>query len=251
VVLFIPLVWGVLWRLGRRDDLGEAQGRELIDRELSAMGSMSLQERKVAAVFLLAAGLWIAGDFLRPEISPRVPRFWPGFKFETKHYEAGVAMLSGGLLAAFRLLSWASFRRIPWSTLVLLGGSFGMAEGIKESGLSKWLEMRLGVLAGMPEFWQIALATGATVGLSAVASNTGTVSVLLNVLPRSVLVFCATGIGSSLDFMLPAGTPPNAIVFGSGYIRLPVMMKTGFWLDLAAVAILTLYTFLYVRLLFP
>jgi sodium-dependent dicarboxylate transporter 2/3/5 len=51
--------------------------------------------------------------------------------------------------------------------------------------------------------------------------------------------------------MLPAGTPPNAIVFGSGYIRLPVMMRTGFLLDVAAVLVVWLYTFLYVRWFYP
>jgi sodium-dependent dicarboxylate transporter 2/3/5 len=247
VVLFIPLVWLVLWRVARRDDLGSAQGRDVLDRELAAMGSMSRGEKRVAAVFLGAALLWILGDPLRKRAGPLVPEFWPGFKFEGKHYEAWVAMGAALVLVAFRAVSWSSVRRIPWSTLVLLGGSFAMAEGIRGSGLSQWMAERMGGLAGLPGFWQIFLASLATVGLSAVASNTGTVSVLLNVLPRSLPVFWAASIGASCDFMLPAGTPPNAIVFGSGYIRLPTMMRTGFALDLAAVAAITLYTFFYVR----
>ncbi len=251
VVLFIPLVWLVLWRVARRDDLAGAQGRDVLDRELAAMGPMSREEKHVAAVFLLAALLWILGDPIRKVLGPRVPLFWPGFKFEGKHYEAWVAMGAALVLVLLRAVSWASIRRIPYTTLILLGGSFAMAEGIRGSGLSDWMAARMGGLARLPEFWQILLASLATVSLSAVASNTGTVSVLLNVLPRSLTVFWAAAIGASCDFMLPAGTPPNAIVFGSGYIRLPTMMKTGFALDLAAVAAITLYTFFYVRLLHP
>ena len=81
----------------------------------------------------------------------------------------------------------------------------------------------------------------ATVFLSAVASNSATVNVMLNVLPRSLPLLFSAAIAASCDFMLPAGTPPNAIVFGSGYIRLPVMIRNGFVLDVLAVLAATLY----------
>jgi sodium-dependent dicarboxylate transporter 2/3/5 len=143
-----------------------------------------------------------------------------------------------------------ALRRVPWSTLLLLGGSFAMAAGIEGSGLSKWIALQFHGVAGMPLAAQIGLATGGTVALSAVASNTATVNVALNVLPPAMPVLAATMIAASCDFMLPAGTPPNAIVFGSGAIRLPVMMKTGFVLDLLAVVVITVYMLVYGRLLF-
>ena len=251
VVIFIPLVWWALWRLARRDDLGEAQGREVLDRELKALGSMSAAEKRVAGVFLGAAALWIFADPIKSALASRVPAFWEGFRFQGKHVEAWVAMAAGLSIVALRCLSLKSFLRIPWGTLVLLGGSFGMASGIDGSGLSKWMAERLSGLAGLPAFVQVGLASLATVGLSAVASNTGTVSVLLNILPQTMPVFAATGMGASCDFMLPAGTPPNAIVFGSGYIKLPTMMKTGFALDLSAAVMIAVYAYLYVPLLFP
>lgn len=245
VVLFIPVVWAVLWRLARKDDLGTMQGREVLDRELASMGPMSRGEKKVGLVFIAAAVLWMAADLVVPKAAPV---FWSGFK--PKHYEAGVAMAAGIALMLLRTVSLKAFLRIPWGTLVLLGGSFAMAEGVTASGLSDWMQLKLAALAELPLFWQIALATLATVALSAVASNTGSATVLLNILPRSMAVFSATAIGASCDFMLPAGTPPNAIVFGSGYIRLPVMMRTGFLLDVSAIVLITLYTFFYVRHLF-
>lgn len=122
-----------------------------------------------------------------------------------------------------------------------------MAAGIEGSGLSGFITLLLEPLARLPLAAQLAIATAATVGLSAVASNTATVNLLLNVLPRSLPVLSACAIAASCDFALPAGTPPNAIVFGSGYIRLPQMMRTGFLLDLLAVVVIVLYTLAYLR----
>ena len=154
-------------------------------------------------------------------------------------------MLAAASLLAGRVLSLPALRRIPWGTLVLLGGSLAMAHGIEESGLSLWLGERFGGLAELPLAGQIAVATTGTIGLSAVASNVATINVVLNVLPPNLPVLFAITMGASCDFMLPAGTPPNAIVFGSGYIRLSTMMRVGFMLDVAAAIIVTLYMLVY------
>lgn len=246
VVLFIPLVWAVLWRLGHRDAPQGGQGREVLERELASMGPMSGREKAVLGVFLAAAALWVGSDILRDGARSA----WPGLKLAGKHAEAAVGMAAGLALVASGLLSLKSLRRMPWGTLVLLGGSLAMAAGIEGSRLSDWMSARLAGLAALPLVAQIGLAALATVGLSAVASNVGTVSVLLNVLPASPAVLSASAIGASCDFMLPAGTPPNAIVFGSGRVRLPDMMKAGFLLDLAAAGLATAYVFLYARHLF-
>lgn len=247
VALFIPLVWAVLWRRARRDSFESLQAREVLDRELAALGRISGPERKVLAVFLTAAALWIFGSVIRPAVAPWVPRFWEGFEFREKHYEAAVGLGAGLALLAGRVLSPGRLRRIPWDTLLLLGGGFALAAGVEGSGLSRWLALELRAIAGLPVPAQIALAALFSVGLSAVASNTATINVLLGLVPRSLPVLFSVTIGCSCDFMLPAGTPPNAIVFGSGYIRLPVMIRTGFLLDLAAVLAITLYGSIYLR----
>jgi solute carrier family 13 (sodium-dependent dicarboxylate transporter), member 2/3/5 len=245
VVLFVPVVWGVLWLLARRDGLDRVHGRELILRELSAMGIPSRKERAVAIVFLAAAALWISSSVVHPLVGPPISRLLGGFRVQGKHYEAGVSMLAAGSLVACRVLSLPALRRLPWGTLVLLGGSLAMAAGIEESGLSLWLGERFGRLVELPLAGQVAVATTGTIGLSAVASNVATINVVLNVLPASLPVLFAITMGASCDFMLPAGTPPNAIVFGSGYIRLSTMMRVGFLLDVAAAILITLYMLAY------
>lgn len=249
VVIFLPVVWLSLWMTARKDVIASAAARDALDDELVAMGPMSAGERRVAVIFGLAALFWIAGDPVRAAISPFVPVFWKGFQFKGKHYEAWVAMSAAAALVVTRSVSLASLRRLPWSTLVLLGGSFGMAAGIESSGLSRWMAGQISTVAGMSPLPQIGLATLATVMLSAVASNTATINVALNVLPPSLPLLSASMIGASCDFMLPAGTPPNAIVFGSGYVRLPTMIRTGFLLDLSAVIVTTLYCHFYVAYL--
>jgi sodium-dependent dicarboxylate transporter 2/3/5 len=240
-VLFIPVIWLVLWRLGRTADFGAEASAEVLRREIAALGPMLGGERIVAGVFASAGLFWVLGDPLRPLIAPLVPIPWEGFKFVAKHYEASVSVLAALALIALRSLSWAAFRAMPWSALLLLGGSFALASGIEGSGLSQWLARSLAVLATMSLPAQLMIAVSASIALSAIASNTATVNVMLNILPRSLPVLFATAMASSCDFALPAGTPPNAIVFGSGYVRLPTMMRTGVVLDVLAAVLLTLY----------
>lgn len=248
VVIFLPLVWWVLWRLGRYDAPTATHGRDVLDRELRSLGPWSRGEKLVALVFVLAAVAWVFGDPLRGLLAPRVAPL-VGFKIVGKHYEAFVAMTAALVLLLARGVSFAALRRIPFGTLVLLGGSFAMAAGIEGSGLASWLARIMEPVARLPLAGQLALAIPATVALSAVASNTATINLMLNLLPRSLVVLSGTAIAASCDFALPAGTPPNAIVFGSGYVRLPVMMRTGVLLDVLAAVIITLYAFFYLSLL--
>jgi sodium-dependent dicarboxylate transporter 2/3/5 len=251
VAIFLPLIWLWLWRYARRDRFDFRGGREALGQQLAEMGPLSGAERRVAIVFACAALLWIFGDLVRGLIAPAVAAALPGFKMAGKHYEASVAMLAAAALIAARVLPLPAWKRIPYGTLVLLGGSFAMAAGIEGSGLGKWMAGELAVVASLPLWLQITAAAAATVALSAVASNTATVNVALNVLPPALPVLAATAIAASCDFMLPAGTPPNAIVFGSGYIRLPVMIRIGFVLDVAAVLLISVYARLYLVHLFP
>ena len=265
VILFIPLVWAMLWRVARRDvaaatsgyakNEAKDEGRRVLDRALAQLGPMQRNERMVAGVFLVAAALWIAGDPLRQLVAPALTRTGqlvsPGFRFLSKHYEATVAMTAAASLIALRTVSWRALARIPWGTLLLLGGSFAMAAGIESSGLAAYLATWLRALGGLPLGLELLLTSLATVALSAVASNTATVNLMLNILPRSLPVLTVASIAASCDFALPAGTPPNAIVFGSGYIRLPTMMRTGILLDLAAALLLAGYGYLYLQYLLP
>lgn len=255
VVLFLPLVWWVLWRVGRRDRLAGEVGREVVDSELAKLGNVRRPERIVLVVFLVTAALWIGGKWLTQLLAPEVT----AFKLTSAHVEGGIAVLAA--LALFflhtggrQVLSLPALAKVPWETLLLLGGGFAMAAAIQQSGLSAYASAQLSVLRGMPPFAQVLVASLACVALSAVASNTSTIAVMLVVLKDAVApdvmttaLFAAT-IAASCDFALPAGTPPNAIVFGSGYVTIPRMARSGVILDALAAVIAAIWCFLVVRI---
>ena len=181
-------------------------------------------------------------------------------RVQTSQLEAAVSMGAALLLmvwpvAGRRALQLPALRAVSWRTLVLLGGGLSMAAGIEASGLSAWLGDTLHALRDLPPLAQTSLASVVTVALSAVASNVATIAVMLNVLAESVspgnavtVLFAAT-IASSCDFALPAGTPPNAIVFGSGYVTIPRMARVGVVLDLAAALLAAVWCWLAVPVL--
>jgi sodium-dependent dicarboxylate transporter 2/3/5 len=232
MVLFLPVVFLGLRRLLNED---RAFVREVaVAEELARLGPMSTGEKRAAAAFFLAATLWILGDPLRELVTPLVPALWPGFKLAGKHWEAAVAVGCAATLFPLRVLGLDAFRTLHWSSLALLGGSFAMAGGIDGSGLSREIAGAVAGVESLPLLLQTTLAASVSIALSAVASNTATVNVLLVVLPRTLPVLTGAAIGASCDFALPAGTPPNAIVFGTGRVRLPDMVRTGAGLDVAA-----------------
>ncbi len=255
VLLFLPLTWYMLWRVGRADHLPKHFGATVLQEELHKLGPVKKSERAVLAVFLSTAALWIFGKLLTDFVQAQ----FPTAKLTSAHVEGGIAVLAALVLLFMRVenrqsLELPSLRHVPWESLLLLGGGFAMAAGIQKSGLSEWLGTQLAVVRDLPPFLQVLLTCLTTVALSAVASNTATIAVMLNVLKDAVqpgmlttVLFAAT-IAASCDFALPAGTPPNAIVFGSGYITIPRMAKTGAVLDLAAAVVTAIWCWLIVRL---
>lgn len=255
VLMFLPITWYMLWRIGRRDHLPKQFGATVIADELRKLGPIKNSERAVFAVFLLTAAMWIFGKLLTELVQAQ----FPAVKITSAHIEGGIAMLAAVVLLLLRVekrqtLEWRSLRFVSWESLLLLGGGFAMAAGIQKSGLSEIMGMQLAGVRDMSPFLQVVLTSVSTVSLSAVATNTATIAVMLNVLKDAVapemlttVLFTAT-IAASCDFALPAGTPPNAIVFGSGYITIPRMAKTGVVLDLAAALVSAVWCWMIVRL---
>jgi len=224
LLVVLPVAWGLLWSAAAVDraHLAPVPVRDQLD----ALGTASRAERVVAAAFGAAAALWVLGDVVRPGLVSVVGPSW-----KARHWEAAVALAAGFVPLIAGILPPSRIARLPWGALALLGGSFAMAEGIEVSGLSGRLAAALQGLGDQPLALQAGVAAAAAMGLSAVASNTGTVNVLLQVVPPTLPVLTVTAMGASCDFALPAGTPPNAIVFGTGGVRLREMVRLGLVLD--------------------
>jgi sodium-dependent dicarboxylate transporter 2/3/5 len=162
--------------------------------------------------------------------------------------DAGIAVIAGLVLFVTRVLDWESAKRIPWDVLLLFGGGLALAAAFESSGLAAWLAGRLGGLAGAPTVIVVAVVTLFFVLLTELTSNTATAAMgmplaaslapALGVEP--VALMAAAALGSALGFMLPVGTPPNALAFGTGAVSVRDMARAGIWLDLAGAALITL-----------
>jgi sodium-dependent dicarboxylate transporter 2/3/5 len=267
VIVFLPILWLYLCRFGAAvpvDKIVFPGSETIVDDELRKMGRITREEKHVLAVWVLMAGLWI---FRSPIVlgPVRIPGWSQLFGEPAFLHDATVAMAMALLLCmipvkhprqvenskvpATHLMDWPSIRYgVPWGILFLFGGGFALAGGMEATGLSTWLGGLLERLGGIPPVLLILVTCFGVVLLSEVASNTATAIMAMPILAATavqmgvhpyVLMIAAT-IAASYGFMLPVATPPNAIVYSSGWIRAPQMARAGVVLDLLGVIMVTI-----------
>ncbi|MEL6864154.1 MAG: SLC13 family permease, partial [Bacteroidota bacterium] len=145
------------------------------------------------------------------------------------------------------LLDWKTAETIPWGILLLFGGGLALAAGFKDTGLALWIGERLNLLASVPYLVLILLLITLVNFLTEITSNVATAAMLLPVLAALALsidvhpfgLMVAATVAASCAFMLPVATPPNAVVFGSGYLSIPDMIRIGFRMNLVSILLLT------------
>ncbi|HWP84546.1 MAG TPA: SLC13 family permease [Terriglobia bacterium] len=267
MVAFLPLLWLYLCRYGAAIPVRQIEfpGNEtVIEDQLRQMGPITREEKQVLAVWLLMAALWI---FRSPIAvgSLRVPGWSQLFGQPAYLHDATVAVAMALLLCliplrhprtveasgppATHLMDWHTIRYgVPWGILFLFGGGFALAGGMEQTGLSKWLGGLLGKFGGIPPVLLLLATCFCVVLLSEIASNTATAIMAMPILAATaveigvhpfVLMISAT-IAASYGFMLPVATPPNAIVYSSGWITAPQMARAGLVLDLLGVLMVTI-----------
>lgn len=246
VLLFLALGWRVLVH---RLPPGEA-----LEIEDPALGPATPAERRVAVLFALAAGLWV----LRPLLNAL-----PGLAALS---DTGIALAVGAALFLVpqggggqgALLHWAKARGLPWDVLLLFGGGLSLAAAMESSGLAAWVGLGLAGLGDWPALAILLAVTASVIALSEMLSNTALVAALLPVvgaiaegtgLPVAHLA-AAVALAASCTFMLPAGTPPNSLVFSSGLIRVAQMMRYGLVMNLLSTLLVALLVWLWAPVVF-
>jgi sodium-dependent dicarboxylate transporter 2/3/5 len=157
------------------------------------------------------------------------------------------------------LLDWKTVEtRMPWGILLLFGGGFALASGFTKTGLTGWIGDQLTVLSSFP-LWVVVLCVCLIITfLTELTSNTATSTIILPVMGAAAIVagfhplmfMLPATLSASFAFMLPVATPPNAIVFGSGWVTIPAMSRAGFALNLIGAALVTTLTLLFIQSLF-
>ncbi len=238
--------------------LGEqrlAGADEVIAEEIRQMGRWTGGERVTAVVFALAGLAWIfrapkqIGELTVPGVQTLLPMVG----------DATIAITAALILFTWptreasgewtRVLDWKHASSIPWDILVLFGGGLSLASAFESSGLTTWLGGKLTVLAGFPDILVIGAVAALFVFVTEVTSNTATATLGLPVVAalgpsigvEPLSLMAAAAMGASMAFMLPVATPPNAIVFSTGFVRVRDMSRAGFWLNLASIAAITLF----------
>jgi len=259
-IIFLIVAWFVMvYWLVPVGKTGFAGGRELVAAELKQLGQMSRAEKRVAAAFFITALLWITRvtiDLGRFKIPGWSDLLGLGGMLDDGTVAIGMGtllfLLPSGTERGERLLNWETAKRLPWGILLLFGGGFALADGFQQSGLSVWLGQRLEWFAGAPTIVMVAATCTLLTFLTELTSNTATTNLTLPILAalsratgiHPLLLMIPATISASFAFMLPVGTPPNAIVFGSGRVPIVKMAAVGFVMNWIGVVLATALTLL-------
>ena len=248
-LIFLPICWFMITRILFRADIGEiAGGRQHFSDEYRKLGPLSHGEKTVLVVFCVTAALWIFSPLLKGMTIA-------GVKPLVALSDSIIAMMAAMALflipvdraKSIRAMDWDTAVKLPWGVLMLFGGGLTLAASVEANGVSEFIGNGTRGMAGLHPLLLLLAITAITVFLSELTSNTAQVATMVPVLAAMapvlgmnpyVLILACT-LGASSAFMMPVGTPPNAIVFGTGLVRMPQMMKAGFWLNLLGILVIT------------
>jgi len=231
----------------------------IIKKQYKNLGKTSYEEKIVMIIFILFAGLLL---FRKDIIIGNFTIYgWSNiFNYPKFINDGTIAIFTGVLMFTIPsknkkndfILDWETTKKIPWDIILLFGGGFALATGFISSGLSLWIGNELSNIIGNNYLINIIIVTSVMIFLTEVTSNTATTQILLPVIAamavsvgnNPLLLMIPATIAASMAFMLPVATPPNAIVFSSGKIKISEMAKTGLVMNIIAIIVVSLFVWL-------
>ena len=149
-------------------------------------------------------------------------------------------------------MDWETARKIPWNIVLLFGGGFALALGFQSSGLAIWFGEQLMWTRGVHPILILLAVVALMSFLTELTSNVASTQMLLPIFAslalssgnNPLLIMIPATLASSLAFMLPTATPPNAIIFGTNRIQISTMVRTGFLLNMLGILVVVLVTWL-------
>ena len=241
VVIFIPVAWIILVTIFKPGFKEIPGGKELMRTELKKLGAWSRGEKTVIWIFAIVVLAWIIRPFL---LNP----------FVSKLIDDSTIAVFGAILLFILPISWErgtfamdweNAAKIPWDVLLLIGGGLSLAQVINSSGLAGWLGDQMMVIRSLSPFLIVLVIVIFASLLSEVTSNTALAAILMPVMAglssgigiSPVATMLAAAVAVSFVFLMPVGTPPNAVIFSSGYLRVADMIRGGIWVKIAIVII--------------
>lgn len=252
MIVFLPLVWIYLVKYFH------VSGRLVQDatfrkQELKNLGKMTTGEKGVLYIFLLAVFGWVFKDGF--EFGSLIIPGWGSITGLDKYvHDSTVAMVCAILIFIVpdgkgkRLIDWKQASQIPWGVVMIVGGGYAIAEGFKSTGLAEWIGNQLFFINSLPSLLLLIMVLVFILLFTEFNPNTATVNIFLPVLAsmgiaakiNPLLLMIPATIASSFAFMMPVGTGPNTVIFGSERISVADMVKCGLGLKIISLILLVL-----------
>jgi sodium-dependent dicarboxylate transporter 2/3/5 len=253
----LTIVWLLLTRVFFRLGKSFEVDREVVKREYADLGGISFEERTVLTVFVATAFGWVfredlvLGFLTIPGWSRLLPR---ADLIDDATVAIGMAMILFFIptrsrdAASHTMMGVDVFTKVPWHIVLLFGGGFALAQGFRVTGLSELIGTRFAGLEGVAPFAMITVVCGGLTFLTELTSNTATTEMILPILAsvavamkaNPLLLMIPATLSASCAFMMPVATPPNAIIFASGRIKIAEMARVGLAINLIGVLVISL-----------
>lgn len=224
---------------------------------IEASGKISSAEVKVLVVFALTCLLWIFRENI--DLSFAVIPGWSNLLGLNRFIDDGTVAIFSALLFFMLpqnlkqntkpILNIDALKKVPWDIILLFGGGFAIADGFEHTGLSNLLAQQIPGFLHFPQFWVIAIASSVVVATTEFSSNTAVASAFLPIIAavsigaeiEPIRLMLPATISASLAFMLPVSTPPNAVVFSTGRIKIQEMAGYGIMLNIIGIFLVAAY----------
>ncbi|QDU37880.1 Sodium-dependent dicarboxylate transporter SdcS [Maioricimonas rarisocia] len=247
------VTWALLSLRYMNVEEGTLLEEEVLQQQYDDLGPASFAERVVLVDFAILVVLWLfRNDLVLGAIT--IPG-WSQLLAEPGFINDGAVAVAAAIPLFLipsrsgdgsRILDWETANGLPWHIVLLFGGGFALASGFVESGLSDWLGGQLGGAAALPPYAMLLLICLGITFLTELTSNIATTEMILPVLAslavaidmHPLLLMVPATISCSCAFMMPVATPPNAIVFGAGSLKIREMVRTGVILNLIGVVVI-------------
>jgi len=253
VVVTLPIIWLVLTKVVFSFELPRStEAARMIRDSRDELGRMDAAATRMALIFGFVALSWM----FRPVIQEL-----PGLSGIS---DAGIAVI--GALLVFvvpsgqggMLMNWDTAKNLPWDVLLLYGGGMALSSAIMTTGLAVWLGELLTPFASLHLLLLITIIVAVMIYLTEIMNNSAAVATFLPIIGVLALssgidpVYLAVpaALAASCAFMFPVATPPNAIVYGSGQVTLPQMVKSGFRMNLIGVIVVPVFCYLLLPIIF-
>lgn len=245
-ILLLVICWFYLTRIAFQfKQKAFPGGRNEIKKQLKELGNLSYEEKTVLIVFVFTAFAWITRSFFIKQYIPAIDDTIIAISFSILLFILPTKKKEG------KIMNWTDAIKLPWGILLLFGGGMALALGFESSGLAQWLGEQMTTLETLSLFSLLLILISVVNFLTEITSNLATTAMILPVLvPLATILdihpyFLMVGatVAASCAFMLPVATPPNALVFGSGYLKIDDMVKKGIWMNLISILLLTLIVY--------